>query len=273
MGRPNVLVLTGYGINCDEETSYAFEYAGANAEIVHINDLIESPQMLAKFQVFVFPGGFSYGDDTGSGKALANRIRNNLFDEIFGFIQRDTLMLGICNGFQVMANLGVIPNLENKPEHHSETALLNNKSFRYQCRWVDLSVEKNNPSVFLRGIESLHIPVAHGEGNFYASSETINVIEKNKQVVMRYAKPDGSPAEGVFPMNPNGSVNDIASVCDETGRITGMMPHPERGMFFSQRDDWTFLREEYRRAGKELPFESCGMAIFKNAVNYFEGKS
>ena len=269
MARPNVLVLTGYGINCDEETRYAFEYAGAAAKIVHINDLIATPEMLLQFQIFVFPGGFSYGDDTGSGKALANRIRNNLFHELLNFIERDTLMLGICNGFQVMVSLGVVPNLSGKPGSRGETALLNNKSFRYQCNWVDLVVEKDSPSVFLKGIETLHIPVAHGEGNFYAEPEIISDIEKKKLVTMRYAKPDRTLANGVFPMNPNGSINDIASICSETGRIMGMMPHPERGMFFSQRDDWTLLREEYRRAGKELPVESNGIALFKNAVNYF----
>lgn len=270
MGRPHVLVLTGYGINCEEETRYAFEYAGAVAEIVHINDLIESPSILSKFQIFVFSGGFSYGDDTGSGKALANKIKNNLFHEISSFLERDTLMLGICNGFQVMVNLGVIPNLSARPERPGEAALLHNNSFRYQCRWVDLSVEKDCPSVFLKGIKSLHIPIAHGEGNFYAPPETIALLEERKQIAMRYAMPGGEPASGVFPMNPNGSINDIAAICDETGRITGMMPHPERGMFFSQRDDWTLLREEYRRRGKELPFESDGISVFKNAVDYFK---
>jgi phosphoribosylformylglycinamidine synthase len=268
MAKPKTIVLTGYGINCDDETRYAFLRAGSEALIVHVNDLIESPRMLDDCQIFVFPGGFSYGDDTGSGKALANRIKNNIFDEILRFIERDTLMLGICNGFQVITNLGVIPNLSGETGT-ADAALLHNRTFRYQCRWVDLKVEKDCPSVFLRGIDALHIPVAHGEGNFYASPENLAALESRRQVAMRYVRPDGSPADGEFPWSPNGALNDIAAICDSTGRIMGMMPHPERGMLFSQRDDWTLLREEYRRNGKELPLESDGMAIFRNAVEFF----
>ncbi|MCL2025709.1 MAG: phosphoribosylformylglycinamidine synthase I [Leptospirales bacterium] len=267
MTQPKVLVLTGYGINCDEETRSAFEYAGAAPRIVHINDLIDSPAMLKDYQIFVFPGGFSYGDDTGSGKALANRIKNNLLDEIKNFAERETLMLGICNGFQVMVSLGLLPDLSGL--WREEAALITNNTFRYQCRWVDLIVEKNSPSVFLKGIESLHIPVAHGEGNFYAPADTLSAIEEKKLAAIRYAKSDLQRAGGEFPANPNGSMNDIAALCDSTGRILGMMPHPERGMFFCQRDDWTLLREDLRRSGKEMPIESDGMMIFKNAVTFF----
>ncbi len=268
MVKPRTLVLTGYGINCDEETKFAFEYAGSDASIVHINDIIEEPGMLERFQIFAFPGGFSYGDDTGSGKALAGRIKNNLLEEMRRFSERDTLMLGICNGFQVMVNLGILPALDRKIGE-AEAALIHNGSFRYQCRWVDLIVEKGTPSVFTRGIETLHIPVAHGEGNFYAPEKTLKDLERNKLVTMRYAGPGGGPAEGVFPYNPNGSAGDIASICDAGGRIMGMMPHPERGMFFTQRDDWTLLKERLTRRGEEVPAHSDGIAIFQNAVNYF----
>ena len=267
MPQPKVLVLTGYGINCDDETAAAFEYAGAAPRIVHINDLIASPLMLKDYQIFVFPGGFSYGDDTGSGRALANRIKNNLFDEIKKFTERDTLMLGICNGFQVMVNLGLLPNLSGA--WREEAALITNNTFRYQCRWIDLIVEEDTHSVFLNGIESLRIPVAHGEGNFYAPAGTVSVIEEKKLAALRYAKDRFQRADGEFPANPNGSVNDIAAICDTTGRILGMMPHPERGMFFCQRDDWTLLREGLRRNGKEMPVESDGMMIFKNAAAFF----
>jgi len=268
MAKPKTLVLTGYGINCDDETRYAFEYAGSEAVIVHINDLIDNPSMLDSYQIFIFPGGFSYGDDTGSGKALANRIKNNLIDELRSFLERDTLMLGICNGFQVMVNIGVIPALGGSGGE-AEVALEHNRTFRYQCSWVDLLVEKGSPSVFTRGIEKIHVPVAHGEGNFYAPAGVLDEIENRGLVVMRYSGPNGEPAGGEFPFNPNGSMNDIASICDSTGRITGMMPHPERGMFFTQRDDWTLLRESYMRQGKEMPEESDGVKIFRNAVEYY----
>ncbi len=269
MAVPKVCVLTGYGINCDDETRFAFEAAGAEARVVHINDIIENRTMLHDFQIFSFPGGFSYGDDTGSGKALANRILNNLRDEFERFLERDTLMLGICNGFQVMVNLGIVPALEKKIGK-PQAALMHNQSSRYICRWVDLEVEEKTPSVFLRGIQRLHVPVAHGEGNFYAPEAVLDALEDRKLITLRYAKPDGGRANGEYPFNPNGSMHDIAAICDASGRRMGMMPHPERNIFFTHRDDWTYLREKYAREGKELPEEGEGLAIFKNAVGYYQ---
>jgi phosphoribosylformylglycinamidine synthase subunit PurQ / glutaminase len=267
MSKPRVLVLTGYGINCEEETAYAFEKAGAVSKIMHINEIIETPAVLNEYQVFVFPGGFSYGDDTGSGKAMANKIKNNLVDEFRSFIEKDSLMLGICNGFQVMVNLGILPALGGYLKK-AEVSLENNRTFRYECRWVDLNIAKS-PSVFTKGIAKLHIPVAHGEGNFYAEEATLNEIEKYGLVAMRYAKPDGSTASGEFPYSPNGSVNDIAALCDKSGRLMGMMPHPERNVLFTHRDDWTYIKEKARREKAPIPEAGEGLAIFKNAVEYF----
>jgi phosphoribosylformylglycinamidine synthase len=268
MTKPRVIVLTGYGINCEEETAFAFETAGSAVKIIHINDLIENRAMLDEFQVLVFPGGFSYGDDTGSGKALANRMKNNLFEEIGEFTVRDTLTLGICNGFQVLVNLGLLPLLDGF-RGTAQSALEYNRTFRYQCRWIDVKIEKGSPSVFTKNIERLHIPVAHGEGNFYAPDDIMERIESGNLVTMRYIKPDGSAAQGEFPFNPSGSMRDIASVCSPDGRIMGMMPHPERGMFFTQRDDWTCLKEKYRREGVAVTVYSDGMALFSNDVEYF----
>ena len=268
MAAPRVIVLTGYGINCDDETRLAFEMSGAKADIIHVNDIIAAPRKLDEYQIFSFPGGFSYGDDTGSGKALASRIMNNLSDEFRAFIARDTLMLGICNGFQVMANLGIVPGLDGAVGN-PQVSLEHNVTSRYVCRWVDLEVEKKTPSVFLKGIARLHVPVAHGEGNFYAPEETLARIEKKHLACLRYAKPDGGRAGGELPFNPNGSLADIAAVCDPTGRLMGMMPHPERNILFTHREDWTFLKEKYRREGKEIPVEGEGLALFRNAVHYF----
>jgi phosphoribosylformylglycinamidine synthase len=265
---PKVIILTGYGINCEEETAFAFKKSGADSIIVHINDLIDNKTILKNSQIFVFPGGFSYGDDTGSGKALANKIKNNLMDELESFISRDTLMLGICNGFQVMVNLGIVPALGGFSKE-AQVSLEHNVSSKYQCRWIDLEINPLSPSIFTKGIDRLHIPVAHGEGNFFAPDETINFIMKKNLSVMKYIKPDGTSAKGEFPFNPNGSMNDIASICDESGRVMGMMPHPERGMFFTQRNDWTILKEKHLRNGISIPEESDGMMIFKNAVKYF----
>ncbi len=268
MAKPDVLVLTGYGINCDEETAIAFDRAGAKSKIVHINDLIASSGMLGDFQICAFPGGFSYGDDVGSGKALANKIKNNLRENLKSYIEKDTLMIGICNGFQVMVHLGIVPGLNTKLGI-AEVSLEYNKTFRHECRWVDVKIEKNSPSVFTEGIDILHVPVSHGEGNFYASSDFVNTIEENNLVTMRYSMPEGSPANGEFPYNPNGALNDIAGICDSSGRILGMMPHPERNILFTHRDDWTYLREKAKREGYDLPEEGEGMQIFRNAVRYF----
>jgi phosphoribosylformylglycinamidine synthase subunit PurQ / glutaminase len=267
MPKPHALILTGYGINCEEETAYAFEKAGAVSSIIHINEIIDSPRTLLDYQIFAFPGGFAYGDDTGAGKAMANKIKINLSEEFSAFIEKDTLILGICNGFQVIANLGILPAIDgilNK----SEISLEYNKTFRYECRWVDLNIA-DSPSVFTKGITGMRVPVAHGEGNFFAQDEILNKIEKNSLVTMRYAKPDGSLAGGEFPYNPNGSINDIAAICDKSGRIMGMMPHPERNITFTQRNDWTYLKEKAKREGDPLPEESEGLAIFRNAVKYF----
>jgi phosphoribosylformylglycinamidine synthase len=287
MAEPETLVLTGFGINCEEETAFAFKTAGASVKIIHINDLIENKKILEQYKILVFSGGFSYGDDTGSGKALANRLKNNLNDEIKRFIERDTLILGICNGFQVLVNLGLLPLLD-VADIKTQAALEYNDTFRYQCRWIDVMIEKNSPAVFIKGIEMMHIPVAHGEGKFYAEDSILKQIESLGLVSMRYsvgaplagASADGASANGPsardartagleFPYNPNGSINDIASICSPNGRIMGMMPHPERGMFFTQRDDWTLLKEVYLREGTELPIYSDGIKIFNNAVNYY----
>ena len=267
MAKPRILILTGYGINCDEETAHAFKLAGGKPEIVHVNDLIDGHKKLDDYQVLSFPGGFSYGDDTGSGNALANRIRNKMWDELKAFAERDKLAIGICNGFQVMTNLGLLPGLGGVYGRVG-VALVHNDTARYECRWVDLGVAAPR-CVFTRGIERLRAPVAHGEGKFYASVDVLRKLEAKGQIVFRYLGADGKPAGGEFPANPNGALQDIAGICDGSGRLLGMMPHPERNVSFTQRDDWTRLKEQYRRQGKELPEEGEGLAIFRNAVEYF----
>jgi phosphoribosylformylglycinamidine synthase len=269
MAKPKALIVTGYGINCDEETRFSFEIAGAHATIIHINDIIENKSLLNSYQIFAFPGGFSYGDDTGSGKALANKIKHNLYEEMMSFINRDTLMIGICNGFQVMVNLGIVPAF-TQPIGNVEVSLEHNATFRFQCRWVDLAINPHSNCVFTKSIERLHIPVAHGEGNFVAPQHIIDKLSNNHQIIMQYIKPDGSFAQGQFPYNPNGSIMDIAAICDTTGRIMGMMPHPERHIYFMQRDDWTYIREVSKRKNKKIPLYGEGLQIFKNAVEYYK---
>lgn len=267
MATPKALILTGYGINCEEETAFAFEKAGAIADIIHINDVIDGIKNLLTYQIFAVPGGFSYGDDTGSGNALANRIKNNLTEELQHFIGKDTLTIGICNGCQVLANLGIIPGFSNNYQERL-VAFTYNTSARYEDRWIHLKVEKT-PCVFTQGIEHLFLPVAHGEGNFYTKPKILKKLNHQHQIPLRYIKPNGLPAHQEFPYNPNGALEDIAGITDPTGRIFALMPHPERHVFFTQRPDWTLLKEYYQRQGKKLPEQGEGITIFKNAVTYF----
>lgn len=268
MSTPKALILSGYGINCEEETAFALEKFGGKSEIVHINDLIDGSKKMDDFQILAIPGGFSYGDDTGAGKALANRIINNLKDEVLKFVKRDTLTIGICNGFQVLTALGLVPAL-NEKYGARQAALMANTSARYICRWVRL---KNNTDkcVFTKGIEYLYVPIAHGEGNFYIPDDQLKELKENNQVVFTYVKEDGTEANGEYPFNPNGALADIAGICDPSGRILGMMPHPERAMFFHNRPDFALEKEKLMREGQEVPMENEGGIIFKNAIEYFK---
>ena len=267
MTTPKVLVLAGYGVNCEEETAYAFQMQGAEADIVHINDLIDGLKKLDDYQILAVPGGFAYADDTGAGKAMANRLYNNLRDELLKFVARDTLTIGICNGFQMITALGLVPAL-GEQYGKRQAALMANTNARYTCRWVHMKVTSEK-CIFTKGIDTLYVPIAHGEGNFYMDDEGLEELKKNDQIVFTYVKEDGSPANGEEPFNPNGSLLDIAGVCDPTGRILGVMPHPERGMFFHNRPDFTLEKERLERAGKPLPKYNESVKIFENAVKYF----
>ena len=233
---PKVLIFSGYGLNTEDETKAAFELAGATADIIHINDVIARPSILNKFQIAIFPGGFSYGDDTGSGKAYGNRLKHHLGSALEKFLSRDTLMAGICNGFQILTNAGILPG-----------ALIANDSARYVCRWVDLEVRNDSP--WLRNIKSLSVPIAHGEGKYYAGKDEIALLKKSNSIALTYSKGEIANHFGLE-ANPN-------------------MPHPERAVRFTQLPHWTFLREQHPKEGKEIPDEGPGLAIFKNAVNYF----
>ena len=265
MAQPHTLILSGYGINCEEETKFAFEKAGAHADIVHINDLIDSHKHLTHYQILCIPGGFSYGDDTGSGKALAHRIKNNLWEELQTSIQNDTLILGICNGFQAMTNLGILPALNNN--YTPQAALTHNDSARYLDRWVDLHFQ--GKSVWTRGLENISLPIAHGEGKFYTTPETLRQLKQKRMIAARYIT-GGICAYQDLKANPNGSLDNIAAITNETGRILGMMPHPERAISITQIPYWPLLNEEYKRQGRQLPKEGPGLHLFRNAVDYFE---
>ncbi len=259
------LILAGYGLNCEEETLHAFEYNGVDGKIIHINDLITAPQELDNAQILAIPGGFSYGDDTGAGNAYAQKLKLALMDNLLRFVERDTLTIGICNGCQILTNLGLTPPAGTKYGER-KTAVTYNESARYQCRWIDLKITNDSP--WLSGIDTLHIPVAHGEGRFMMNDDVLKTLQDNGQIAAIYTK-DGAPANGEFPYNPNGSTADIAALTDATGRVLAIMPHPERGMFTSQRDDYMALKDAAHREGHKLSETSDGMTIFANAAAYF----
>lgn len=256
MPKPTVLILRAAGINCDKETELAFQKAGAKTELKHIN-LIKREKKL-NYQVICFPGGFSYGDDLGAGKILSLEIKLWLRDKLNIFIQKGGLLLGICNGFQVLVRLGLLPDLSLG----QRAALIKNDSKRFESRWVQLAVGHSAHSlakkIWLRDLpEFFYLPVAHAEGKFYCSSQALESIKKNNQVALRYAgQKNKKPA---YPDNPNGSLENIAALVDKSGKILGLMPHPERFIFSHQHPYW--LKKEAK---------AYGFYFFKNAVNYFK---
>jgi len=268
MNKVRTLVLTGYGLNCDYETDYALKRAGADSERVHINDLIAHKVRLPDYHLLVFDGGFSWGDDHGAGVLLATRFKFNLGEEIEEFIAAGKLIIGICNGFQALVNLGLLPGFGGNYKQR-EVALIFNDCGNFRDDWVYLRTQ-NSPCVFTPGIETIELPIRHGEGKFFAPAEVIERLFQNNQVVFQYATPEGKPARGKFPYNPNGSLRDIAGICDPTGRIFGLMPHPEGYNHFTNHPDWTRKKEELKRRGLPLPEEGLGIALFRNGVRYLE---
>ena len=255
MPKPRVLVLRAPGTNCDEETVAAWELAGAQTESRHINAILDDPTALDSYQILTIPGGFSFGDDLGAGRILASRLRSVLGDTLQRFRDREGLVLGICNGFQVLVKAGLLPGLA--PEMGA-SSLTFNDSGHFESRWVRLT-SKPGLSPFLTDDEPLELPVAHGEGKFVAARpEAIAHVESTGQVVLRYADAANNPATS-FPANPNGSTGAIAGLCDPTGRIFGLMPHPERHVQSIHHPQWTRRR---------LPFDhpGDGLRIFRNAV-------
>jgi len=249
------IVLRAPGTNCDVETAFAFAQAGSDTELVHVNQLIRRERKLADYQILVIPGGFTYGDDIAAGKVLANELRLKLGEEITGFFRAGGLILGICNGLQVLVKAGFLP--EPQDGGQPRITLAANDSGKFECRWVHLAVNTKSPCIFTRGMERLYIPVAHGEGKFVAEPDILPQIN----VVVRYTDEQGN-AEAVYPHNPNGSVGNIAGICDASGRIFALMPHPERHIRGTQHPQWTRLGA--RQYGDGFP-------IFQNAVRWVQG--
>lgn len=266
--KVRALVVDGYGLNCGEETFYSLKLGGASPEKVHVNELIEGDKKLENYQIFVLIGGFSYGDDHDAGVLLANKLKNNIGDDIHQFVEDDKLILGICNGFQTLVNYGLLPGFDG--DYNSrEVALIGNDIGNFRDDWITLKVNKKSPCVFTKGIEKIELPIRHAEGKLYAEPEVLDKLLKNNQVFVQYAKED-ELAKGEFPYNPNGSLYDISGICDPTGRISGLMPHYEGGNSPTNHPNWTRTKEVYKRKSISLPEEGEGIQIFRNGVRYIE---
>jgi phosphoribosylformylglycinamidine synthase len=246
--KPKTLILRTAGTNCDKETAFAFEQAGADAECVHLNRLIENPKLIDGYQLMAVPGGFSYGDDIAAGRILANQIMHHLRDAFVAFVQAKKPIIGICNGFQVLVKTDLIPGTIGGATGQTAT-LIHNDAGRFICKWVGLkSVSKK--CIWTQGVDQIELPMAHGEGKFVPASESVRkALHDNDQIAMVYTG-----------ANPNGSTDAIAGVCDPTGLVFGLMPHPERHIRADQHPAWT-------RLGL-TETEGQGLAMFRNAVKY-----
>jgi phosphoribosylformylglycinamidine synthase len=252
MSKVRVLILCAPGTNCDVETAFAFEQAGAVTNSVYIGELIRHEKQLSDYQIMVIPGGFTYGDDISAGKVLANELKTKLGEDVKRFVEKGGLVLGICNGFQVLVKAGILPEPSNNGL--PSLTLSANDSGKFECRWVHLWVNQESTCVFTKGITHLYLPVAHGEGKVVAAPEALPRLN----VVLYYGDECGN-IKASYPHNPNGSVVNIAGICDSSGRIFALMPHPERHIHGIQHPQWT--RQGIRRCGD-------GFQIFANAVQW-----
>ncbi|KPK35741.1 MAG: hypothetical protein AMJ65_17165 [Phycisphaerae bacterium SG8_4] len=255
MAEVKAIVLRAAGINCDVETEHALELAGAKAQRVHINRMIEDRSMLDEFQIIVLPGGFSYGDDVAAGKILANQIVHHLFEPLQRFIEKGKLVLGICNGFQVLVKTGILPGYSSAQEPQ-EVSITNNDSGKFEDRWVYLSPQTER-CVFIEPGRQIYLPIAHAEGRIVTRDEaTLDRLRSAGHLAFKYVDENGR--EGDYPVNPNGSVDSVAGLTDMTGRVLGLMPHPERFVRRTQHPRWTRLGN----------LDGDGMTIFNNAVKH-----
>jgi phosphoribosylformylglycinamidine synthase I len=258
MTTPRIAILTGYGINSDIELAHSFNLAGGNAERLHLHDAIDGRTKLEDFAIVAVPGGFSFGDHIASGRVFANRLRYKLGDTLLRLREKKTPIIGICNGFQVLVKLGLLPGTE--PASFTQTCTLTyNDSGRFENRWCYLKTDANVSSVWLKGVSQIYLPVRHGEGKFIPGSpELLKELEANGQTCLRYCNADGSEPAG-FPANPNGSTGHIAGLCSKDGLVFGLMPHPEAHVLPTQHPQW-------QRDGQKA--EGDGLQIFRNAIEY-----
>ena len=253
------LVITGFGLNCERETAAAFELCGATPECVHLNDILHGKRTIHEFHILAFIGGFSFGDHLGAGTVFANKVKHGLRGDLDKFVADGKLVIGICNGFQTITRLGLVPALDGKL-FTQQVALDQNDSGVFRDDWVRLRSEPECPCVFTKGIELIELPIRHGEGKFVADDDVLADLERRHLVALRYVDKAGTPTQA-FPQNPNGSLNAIAGVCDPSGRIFGLMPHPEAHLSPYNHPLWTRTADL-----DKLPKTGAGAVIFQNAV-------
>jgi len=268
MKTTKAIVLAGNGTNCEMEMAHGCRLGGFDqVDIVHISELIYGEKRLRDYHFLNLPGGFLDGDDLGAAKAHANRIRHaalkdtgeKLLDHVLQFIEKGGLILGVCNGFQLMVKLGLLPGFAQDYTAQRVTLTFND-SGRFEDRWVNLSINGKSPCIFTKGMGNSYLPVRHGEGRFVAeSADVLEKLHRQSQIVMCYTRDDYGVPTGDYPFNPNGSIDGIAGICDESGRLLGMMPHPEGYLHYTNHPRWT--REH-------LPEEGMGITIFRNAADY-----
>jgi phosphoribosylformylglycinamidine synthase I len=262
--RPRVCIITGFGINADEELACAFDRAGGESIRVHVSDLIGAPRLLSTFRILAFPGGFSFGDHLGSGKVFATLFRRTLGRELREFIAGGGLVLGICNGFQVLVKMGVLPNLEGRGTQ--EVSLIHNDSGKYEDRWVRVQFEENSRCVWTKGLSDMDLPVRHGEGKFVVrTNEDMNALAAQGVIALRYAAREAGGNIVSYPDDPNGSDGHVAGICDTTGRVFGLMPHPEAFLHAENHPQWT--RPEAPQRSRRRRARGEGLRILANGVH------
>lgn len=279
MRKPKIAIITGYGINSDNELAQSFRMAGGEPTRVHINDLIARKPALSEFDIIAVPGGFSFGDHIASGRVFANKLKHSLADDLRKAVDRKIPMIGICNGFQVLVKLGILPGGEPAAETKAASSatgasdgfeqnatLTYNDSGRFEDRWCHLAGDAASKCIWTKGIERIYLPIRHGEGKFIPrDAETLAAFKRNGQICLRYSTPNGGTpglTQPAYPMNPNGSVDHIAGVCSPDGLLFGLMPHPEAHMLATNHPQWQKLG---------LKGEGEGIRIFRNAVDYVGG--
>ena len=267
-----VAVLFGFGINCDRETAAVFDMVGGTSERLHVNNLVQGNRSLEEFDILAVPGGFSFGDHLGSGRLLGNRLRFALRDQLQTFVNSGKPIIGICNGFQALVKTGLLPGPESaslEPDLIQRASLTLNNTGRYEDRWVTLEFDSESPCIWTKGIQRIECPVRHGEGRFVMPTDAdLDHLSTNHQLTVRYVDPSTELGSGLsddllpFPLSPNGSMRNIAGICDPTGLVFGLMPHPEA--FYTM-----WLHPEHTSMNLEDDqWEGSGLQIFRNAVEY-----